>query len=71
MNCTWCGSASLRNSRLRPADLPRLLLLQYPVRCRSCEERYFASVFFAIKLRAAAKVRREKRREESSPSPDA
>jgi hypothetical protein len=72
MNCPWCGSSSLRNSRLRPADFPRLFFLQYPVRCRSCEERYFASIFLALKLRAAAKSRRqEKRRDESNPSPDA
>ena len=67
MNCPWCGSPNIRNSRLRLADLPLLCVLLYPVRCRSCEERYFIGVFAALKLRAAEKVRRtERRRREST-----
>jgi hypothetical protein len=67
MNCQWCGSSEIRSSRLRLADLPRLSVLRYPVRCRSCEERYFISVFAALKLRAAEKARRmERRRTEST-----
>jgi hypothetical protein len=61
MNCQWCGSPSIRNSRLRLADLPLLSLLRYPVRCRSCEERYFISVFAALKRRGAEKARRTER----------
>jgi hypothetical protein len=67
MNCQWCGSPEIRNSRLRLADLPRLSVLRYPVRCRSCEERYFISLFTALKLRAAERARRtERRRTEST-----
>jgi hypothetical protein len=54
---------------LRLADLPRLVTLQYPMRCRSCEERYFANIFSALKLRGAEKARRlEKRRNKDADS---
>jgi hypothetical protein len=57
---------------LRLADLPRLLGLQFPARCRSCEERYFVSVFAALKLRSAEKARRiERRRRDADSAQDA
>jgi len=63
MNCHWCGSSTgLRNSRLRVSDLPRLILFQLPVRCRSCDGRYFANFWGASKLRTQVRERREARR---------
>jgi hypothetical protein len=50
------------------SDLPRLFLTQYPVRCRSCEERYFVSFLIAWKLYAAARTRRNERRRKDSTS---
>jgi hypothetical protein len=41
-NCFACGSSRFRLSRFRLSDFPRLLALQYPVRCVSCQERSYA-----------------------------
>jgi len=67
-HCLWCESTNVRNSRLRLADGPRLMLLQWPVRCHTCEERYYASVVTAWKLRQATKARRSERRRRESTS---
>jgi hypothetical protein len=65
--CLWCDSPNVRNSRLRLADVYRLVLLQWPVRCRSCEERYYINVFAAWRLHQETKARRtERRRRETS-----
>jgi hypothetical protein len=47
------------------ADLGRLLLLQFPVRCRSCLQRSFVSLLEARKLRGG----RRRRRVEASEQP--
>jgi hypothetical protein len=70
INCLWCESPNVRNSRLRLADLPRLLLLQWPVRCRSCEERYHVNFLAAWRLRMDTKARRTERRRASPLPPD-
>ena len=59
LKCLHCGSTSFRTSRFRPADLPRLLLFQYPVRCRTCRERDFAGLMLAMNLHQAGKIRRQ------------
>ena len=58
MDCSLCGSSSFRTSRLHFVDLPRLIYLQYPVRCLDCEERQYTNVFNTVKLRSAARARR-------------
>jgi len=68
MRCHYCESPNVRNSHLRLADLPRLSLLQYPVRCHSCEGRFFGTLWGALKLRTAAKARRDERRRKESES---
>jgi hypothetical protein len=68
MYCNLCGSPNIRNSRFRPSDLPRLLLMQSPVRCRSCDGRYFAGIFSTSKLRSEAIARRNERRRRESKS---
>jgi hypothetical protein len=57
MKCALCASSTFRTSRLRISDVVRLLLLQYPVRCKKCRERSFASLMFALNLRQASKAR--------------
>jgi hypothetical protein len=66
MNCLWCGSSNLQSARMRTSDIPRLLLMQQPVRCRFCNERYFASMLSVWKLNATAKARRNERRQRQS-----
>ncbi len=40
--CRLCGSSDLSSSHFRLRDLPRLLLLRYPMRCWVCRQRdYF------------------------------
>lgn len=59
MNCPHCGSSSFRTSRFRTSDLARLLLFQFPVRCRSCRERNYAGFILAMNFRQADKVRHQ------------
>jgi hypothetical protein len=68
MQCQWCGSEEIRDSKLRISDVFNLLLLKYPVRCRSCEGRNFDNIFAVLKLRAASKARRKERRRNPSAS---
>jgi hypothetical protein len=49
--CYQCGSSQLRASHFRSDDLTELLLLHWPVRCRSCSERQFVSIFSVPLLR--------------------
>jgi hypothetical protein len=54
MKCDWCGSIDLRASRFRLRDLPRLLIFQYPARCRSCHRRSFHGFFSVLKITQAS-----------------
>jgi ribosomal protein L33 len=45
MVCHSCGSNRYLRSHLRVADLVRLLVLKYPVRCQHCNKRNFAYIF--------------------------
>jgi hypothetical protein len=66
MHCVWCGSSRLSNSPLKSADIPKLFLLQAPVRCHFCNERYSASLFSVLKLNSAARARRRERQSRES-----
>jgi hypothetical protein len=57
MKCSHCGAGSFRTSHLRLVDIPRLLLFQYPVRCRTCRERDYAGLLLALNIRQAGKLR--------------
>jgi hypothetical protein len=48
-------------SRFRLRDIERLLLLQYPVRCRHCQRRTYAGLTLALVLLQASRARRERR----------
>jgi hypothetical protein len=56
MRCMICGSTKIRISRLRSSDLSRLLILQYPVRCRACYERFYVGIPLALNLRWNGKI---------------
>ena len=61
MQCPHCSSTHFRVSRLRRGDLLRLLVLQYPVRCRDCRERAYGPLFFALALwRTHGPIRRRR-----------
>ena len=59
--CRFCGLETFRPSlfRFRPSDLARLLVLQFPVRCMTCEQRTFASLNQFLKLRGKYKMRND------------
>jgi hypothetical protein len=57
MNCPYCGTPKFRTSRLRLTDLPRLALLQFPVRCRLCRERFHVGMSLALHLLQSQRVR--------------
>jgi len=42
---------------VRFSDLPRLALLQFPVRCRLCRERFHVGMSLALHMLQAEKVR--------------
>ena len=44
LKCIECSSSKLRPSRLRSKDLERLLLFQYPIRCRRCHRRDYVGL---------------------------
>ena len=62
MNCPQCGSNHLRTSRIRPSDIPRVFLFQWPVRCRVCRERSYIGFVLALNLKQSEKVRRREER---------
>jgi hypothetical protein len=68
MQCQWCGSNEIRESKFRLSDVYQVLLLKYPVRCRSCDGRGFDNLFAVLKLRAESKARRKERRRNPSAS---
>lgn len=59
MNCPYCGTPKFRTSRVRLSDLPRLALLQYPVRCRLCRERFHVGISLALNLFQSQRVREQ------------
>jgi hypothetical protein len=65
VTCPECSSSNFRLSRLRMKDVERLLLFQYPVRCRNCHRRAYAGLPLALVLAQAGRVRRERREHEA------
>ena len=47
-NCAACGSTRFRISRLRVSDVPQLLILRYPIRCKACHKRTYASMSWVM-----------------------
>jgi hypothetical protein len=57
MNCPFCDSAMLRNSRFRAEDMAQLLFFRLPVRCRHCQERSYVSIARARQIKQESKLR--------------
>ncbi len=53
--CRICGRADFRLSRLRSRDLGRVLAFQYPVRCRTCRERFYVFALRALTIGRGAR----------------
>jgi hypothetical protein len=66
MTCAECSSSSFRLSRFRIEDVERLLLLQYPVRCRRCHRRAYAELPLALVLLHTDRARHEQREHEAA-----
>jgi hypothetical protein len=66
MTCAECSSSSFRLSRFRMKDVERLLLLQYPVRCRHCHRRAYAELPLAFVLLQADRVSHARREHEAA-----
>jgi hypothetical protein len=62
LRCRICGFSDFRTARFRRSDIARLLLLQYPVRCRNCRERAYAFVLRVFKIRRDAEIRHSETR---------
>ncbi len=48
--CRNCGSQEFRISHFRPADLNKLVILRYPIRCKICKERDYVFLRTALSL---------------------
>jgi hypothetical protein len=48
---------------VRISDLPRLALLQFPVRCRLCRERFHVGLSLALHLLQSQRVREREEQE--------
>jgi len=55
MHCTTCYSTKFQLSRVRPEDRLKMLFFKYPVRCRKCNARAYASRAYATYLRKLGK----------------
>ena len=71
MKCKQCGSTQFRTSRFRRSDFSRLFYFLYPVRCRTCKERYYASFSEAFSVHQADVIRHRERnlRDQAGNSP--
>lgn len=58
VHCHICGTTNLRPAHFRWKDLPFLLLLRSPVRCRYCRSRFHVSVFGIPQVRRDGEARR-------------
>jgi hypothetical protein len=54
VTCRKCGRKDFRLSRIKHFDLKRLVMLKYPVRCRVCSHRCYASLLSALVVAVGA-----------------
>jgi hypothetical protein len=64
MYCSRCSSTDFRLSQFRKGDFSHLLVFEYPIRCRGCQERQYAGIGYALRLLRTQRPlkRRSKRR---------
>lgn len=60
MRCFHCRSSDLRLSHIHLYDVPKILRLKIPVRCRSCHERFYVSLNLALRIGFLAKGARKR-----------
>jgi len=68
VHCHICGTTNVRPSHFQLNDLPFLLVLRFPVRCRYCRLRFHVSVFSILEVRREDKARRACEKHDSHPS---
>ncbi|RRA48106.1 hypothetical protein [Acidipila sp. EB88] len=56
LHCPTCYSTKFNLSRPRPEDRLQMLAFRYPVRCKKCNARTFASRAYAKYLRKLGKT---------------
>ncbi len=56
LHCPTCYSTRFQLSRVRPEDRLQILFFRYPVRCRKCNARVYASRAYANYLRSVGRV---------------
>ncbi len=56
LHCPTCYSTKFQLSRLRPEDRLQILFFRYPVRCRKCNARLYASRSYANYLKKTGQV---------------
>jgi len=61
MLCGACKANEMHISKFRRSDVIGLLFLGYPVRCHYCNQRGYASLLDAWRVRTEDKARRVKR----------
>lgn len=66
MECFHCGSSDMRLSRPRSEDTRELLRLHVPVRCRSCNDRFYISFFRAWRTGILGKNPHKQRKREGN-----
>jgi hypothetical protein len=70
MKCPACSSTNLRSSRIRFTDIPQLIVLRLPVRCRECDMRSHVPLSQGLKVRHDTELRHaEERLRKSNESP--
>ncbi len=55
LHCPTCYSTKFQLSRVRSEDRLQMLFFKYPVRCRKCNARIYASRAYATYLRKLGK----------------
>ena len=56
LHCPTCYSTKFQLSRPRPEDRLQILFFRYPVRCRKCNARLYASRSYANYLKKIGQV---------------
>lgn len=68
MRCYHCRSTNLRLSHIQLFDVPKILRLKIPLRCRSCRERFYVGLNLALRIGFQAKAARLRRGQDRNTS---
>ncbi len=56
MMCGRCKGTEFRLSRVKWRDVPQLIMLRYPVRCRACHHRMYGGWELALMLKQLRRI---------------